>query len=69
VKVYSRSASRTAAVNFSEHGGLTLRGDDEVRVECHLIVNSLSGLVNTGCTTSAGSNGEQCGRTVCGIWL
>jgi hypothetical protein len=40
-----------------------------VRVECHLIVNSLSSLVNTGCTTSAGSNGEQCGRTVRGIWL
>ena len=34
-------------ISFSEHGGWTLRGCDEMRLECHLIVSSLARFVNT----------------------
>jgi len=33
-------------INFSEHGGWTLRGSDQMRLGCHLIVSSLSRFVN-----------------------
>jgi hypothetical protein len=55
VRLYSKSISRGEVINFSEHGGLTLRADDEMRLGCHLIVSSLSRFVNTTVTAICGT--------------
>jgi hypothetical protein len=59
--LYSKSIFRSEVISFLEHGGLTLWGDDEMWLRCHLIDSSLSRFVNTPSNlTAICGNGEYC---------